>query len=110
LSSFTLISQSLYKFKIGWAANKRHHTPQEHNISEHGHGHNYHLRQKLTQQDAITNVFVRAAQTSALPLFCNRDLEINLTTLKPKGDLDSLKMYLHTENEAASLRDSKLGA
>jgi len=37
-----------------------------------------------------------------LPLFCNRDLEINPMTLKLKGDQDILKMYTHTENEAAS--------
>jgi len=29
-------------------------------------------------------------------------------TLKHKDDLDILKLYLHTENEAASLRHSKL--
>jgi len=29
-------------------------------------------------------------------------------TLKLEGDLDILKMYLHTENEAARLRHSKL--
>jgi len=29
-------------------------------------------------------------------------------TLKLEGDLDILKMYLHIENEAASLRHSKL--
>jgi len=29
-------------------------------------------------------------------------------TLKLEGDLHILKMYLHTENEAASLRHSKL--
>jgi len=28
-------------------------------------------------------------------------------TLKLEGDLDILKIYLHSENEAASLRDSK---
>jgi len=32
-----------------------------------------------------------------LPLFCNRDLEINPKTLKLEGDLDILVMYLHTE-------------
>jgi len=44
----------------------------------------------------------RGAQTCALPLFYDRDLEINPMTLKLKGDLAILKMYLHTENEAAS--------
>jgi len=48
----------------------------------------------------------RAAQTWAL--FCNRDLEINPMTLKLKGDLDIVKIYLLTENETASLRHSKL--
>jgi len=43
----------------------------------------------------------REAQTCALPLFC--DLGINPTTLKLEGDLDILKMYIYTENEAASL-------
>jgi len=47
------------------------------------------------------------AQTCSLPLFCDRDLEINPLTLKLEGDLDILKMYLYIENEAASLRDSK---
>jgi len=40
-----------------------------------------------------------------LPPFCDRDLEI---TLKLEGDREILKMYSHTENEAASLRHSKL--
>jgi len=43
------------------------------------------------------------AHTCALSLFCDRDLEINSVTLKLEGDLDIPKMYLHTENEAASL-------
>jgi len=42
------------------------------------------------------------AQTCALPLFCDRDLEINPITLKLEADLDILKMYPHTEDEAAS--------
>jgi len=50
------------------------------------------------------------AQTCALPLFRGRDLEINPMTLKLDGDLDMLKMYLYTENEAADLRNSKLRA
>jgi len=45
-----------------------------------------------------------------MPLFCDLDLEIDLMTLKLEDDLDILKMYLLTENEAASLRDSKLRA
>jgi len=56
-----------------------------------------------------TNI-ARAAQTCSLPLFFDRDLEINPMTLKVEGDLDILKMYLHTENEAVSLRHSKLRA
>jgi len=32
--------------------------------------------------------------------FCNCDLEINPMTLKLEGDLDILKIYLHTKNEA----------
>jgi len=38
-----------------------------------------------------------------LPLFRDRDLEINHMTLKLEGDLHILKMYLHTEHKAASL-------
>jgi len=33
------------------------------------------------------------AQTCALPLFCDRDLEINLLTLKLKDDLGILKKF-----------------
>jgi len=40
--------------------------------------------------------------------FCCRDLDINPMTLKLEGDLDILKMHLHTENEVAGLRHSKL--
>jgi len=36
------------------------------------------------------------------------DLDINPMTLKLRGDRDFLKMYLHTENEVAKLRHSKL--
>jgi len=50
------------------------------------------------------------ASTCALPLFCDRDLEINAMTLKVEDDLYNLKMYLHTENKAASLSHSKLRA
>jgi len=39
-------------------------------------------------------------------LFCSSD--INPMTLKLEGHLDILKMYLHTENEVATLRHSKL--
>jgi len=52
----------------------------------------------------------RGAQTCALPLFCDRDLEINPVTLKLEGDQDILMANLHTENEAAGLRHSKLRA
>jgi len=48
----------------------------------------------------------RGAQTCTLPLSFNRD--IKTVTLKLKEDLDILKMYAHTENEAASLMHSKL--
>jgi len=48
------------------------------------------------------------AQTCALPLFCDRDLEINPMTLKLAGYRDILKMYPRNENEAASLKHSKL--
>jgi len=52
----------------------------------------------------------RGAQTCALKLFGDRNLEINLITLKHEGDLDILKMYPHTENETDILRHSKLRA
>jgi len=52
----------------------------------------------------------RKAQTCVLPLFCDRDFEINPMTLKVEGDLDILKMYPHAEIEAAGLRHSKLRA
>jgi len=42
------------------------------------------------------------------PLFCCCDLDINPMTLKFEGDLDIVKMYLHTENEVARLRHLKL--
>jgi len=45
---------------------------------------------------------LKGAQTCTLPLFCNRDLEINPMTFKLEGDLDILKMYPHSETEAAS--------
>jgi len=48
----------------------------------------------------------RGAKICALPLFCDRDLEINPHGLKLDDDIDILKMYPHTENEAASLRHS----
>jgi len=44
-----------------------------------------------------------------LPLFCDCDLEVN-PTLKLENDLAIVKMYIRTENEAASLRGSKLRA
>jgi len=50
----------------------------------------------------------RRAQTCGQPLFCDCDLEINPMTLKLEGDI--LKMYLHTEDEAPSLRHLKLRA
>jgi len=43
-------------------------------------------------------------------MFCNCDLAINPMTLKLEDDLDSLKLYLYTENETTSLRHSKLRA
>jgi len=45
-----------------------------------------------------------------LPLIRDRDLEINPKTLKLEGRLHIPKMNLHTENEAASLRHSKLNS
>jgi len=40
-------------------------------------------------------------------IFRRCDLDINPMTLKLEGDLDILKMYLHTENEVATLRHPK---
>jgi len=45
---------------------------------------------------------------SCLLLFRCCDLDINHMTLKLESDLDMLTMYLHTENEVARLRHSKL--
>jgi len=53
-------------------------------------------------------MWLRGAQTCAPPLICDRNLEINPVTLKLERDRNILKMYLCTENEAASLRRSKL--
>jgi len=50
----------------------------------------------------------RGADTCAWPLVHCCDLDINPITLKLEGDLDILKMYLHTEHEAARLKHSKL--
>jgi len=46
-----------------------------------------------------TKLNPRKAQTCVLPHFCDRDLEINLMTLKLEGDLDILNIYLHIVNE-----------
>jgi len=64
----------------------------------------------LSEIQKLIKLCPRGAQTCALPLFCDRDLEINPMTLKLEGDLDILKTYPHTKNEAASLRHSKLSA
>jgi len=50
----------------------------------------------------------RGAHTCARPLFRFCDLDINPMTLKLESGLDILKVYLHTENEVARLRHSKL--
>jgi len=50
------------------------------------------------------------AQTCALPLFCDHDLEINRMTLKLESELDIPNLHLRTENEAVSLRHSKFRA
>jgi len=44
----------------------------------------------------------------SLNCFSCRDLDISPMTLKLEGDLDNLKMYLHTENEVAKLKRWKL--
>jgi len=44
------------------------------------------------------------AQTGALPLFCDRDIEIDPMTLKHEGDLDILKMYILTLKMKLCLR------
>jgi len=53
---------------------------------------------------------MRGVQTCVLSLPCDHDLEINPMASKLEDDRDFLKMYPHTENEAASLRHSKLRA
>jgi len=50
----------------------------------------------------------RGAHTYAQPLFRCCDLDNSPMTLKLEDDLDILNMYLHTENEVARLRHSKL--
>jgi len=50
-----------------------------------------------TQVKKLIKLCPRKAQTCALPLFCNHDLDTNPMTLKVKGDLDILKMHLDTE-------------
>jgi len=42
-----------------------------------------------------------------MPLFCDRDLEINPMTLKLECDRDIPKMYLQDENEVARSGRSK---
>jgi len=49
------------------------------------------------------------AQTCALPLFCDHDLELNSMILKLEGD-QYIKMYSYTENAVAVLRRLKLTA
>jgi len=66
------------------------------------------IRTQGSSSPFLIKLCPRGAQTCALPLFCDRDLEINLLTLKLESDI--LKMYLYTENETASLRNSKLRA
>jgi len=56
----------------------------------------------------IIKMCPRTAQTCTLLPFFDRDLEINSMTLKLEGDRDILKMHPPSENEAASLRHSKL--
>jgi len=63
-----------------------------------------------TENKPVIKLCPRGAQTCALSMFCDRDLEINLMILKLEDDLDVLKMYLHTENEATSLRHSTFRA
>jgi len=65
-------------------------------------------KRKLGPNPRTIKLRLRGAGICVLPLFCNRDLEIEPTTLKLDGDLSVLKMYPQTENEAASLRYSKL--
>jgi len=48
------------------------------------------------------------AHNCAQLLFYYHDLVIKQMTLKFNADIDILKMYLHTKNEVATLRHSKL--
>jgi len=81
--------------------------------------HQYHWRQRLTKigrirqgiegPEAPSEAWANGTNLRAVTV-CDRDLEINSMTLKLEGDLSILKIYLHTENEAASLQHSKLRA
>jgi len=57
------------------------------------------------QSLGLIKLRLRGAQTCALPLFCDRNLESSPMTLKLKGDLDIVKIqaYVYTENEVGSL-------
>jgi len=66
------------------------------------------LQQRSTTALPVIKLCPSGAQTCVLPLFCDRDLQINPMTLKLEGGQDILKMYPHNESEAASLRHSKL--
>jgi len=61
-----------------------------------------------TRQQTIIKLCPRGAQTYALPLFGDRD--VDPITFKVEVNLDILQTYLHIENKAANLRHSKLGA
>jgi len=78
------------------------HQEPKHNKVNHTRAH-MQLKQKTT-----VKLCPIGAQTCALPLFCDRDLEINIMTLKLEDNLDILKMYPHTENKATSSKYSHL--
>ena len=63
---------------------------------------------KIKRLQLCIKLCPQEAQTCVIPLFCDHDLELTPMTLKLEDDLDVLKMYPDTENEAASLRHSNL--
>jgi len=66
----------------------------------------------MNRNDNIDSYQTVRGEQKPVRFHCLATMTLRLTpvTLKLKGGLDMLKMYPHTENEAASLRYSKLGA
>jgi len=69
--------------------------------------HNDKLSANINSNNTI-KLCPRREHTYVWLLFRCCDLDINPMTYKLEGDLNTLEMYLHTENEVAMLRHSKL--